>query len=110
MVDTVKYPFFNELVEKVSEFTEPEKLDYVIINHVEQDHSSSYPMIMNLAKNATIVATQRGKDALIKHYGDFPNEFKVAKTGDEIKIGKRTLRFIEAPMIHWPDSMMTYVV
>lgn len=110
LVDTVKYPFFNELVGKISEFTELEKLDYVIINHVEQDHSSSYPMILNLAKNATVVATQRGKEALIKHYGEVPNEIKVVKTGDEIKIGKRTLRFIEAPMIHWPDSMMTYVV
>jgi flavorubredoxin len=67
-------------------------------------------MILNLAKNATVVATQRGKEALIKHYGEVPNEIKVVKTGDEIKIGKRTLRFIEAPMIHWPDSMMTYVV
>ncbi|WXG44181.1 MAG: FprA family A-type flavoprotein [Promethearchaeati archaeon SRVP18_Atabeyarchaeia-1] len=110
LVDTVKYPFFNELIEKVGEFTEPEKLDYIIINHVEQDHSSSYPMIMNLAKNATVVATQRGKEGLIKHYGEVPNEIKVVKTGDEIKIGKRTLRFIEVPMIHWPDSMMTYVV
>jgi flavorubredoxin len=110
LVDTVKYPFFNELVGKISEFTELEKLDYVIINHVEQDHSSSYPMILNLAKNATVVATQRGKEALIKHYGEVPNEIKVVKTSDEIKIGKRTLRFIEAPMIHWPDSMMTYVV
>lgn len=110
LVDTVKYPFFLELVEKISEFTEPEKLDYIIINHIEQDHSSSYPMIMNLAKNATVVATQRGKEGLIKHYGEVPNEIKVVKTGDEIKIGKRTLRFIEAPMIHWPDSMMTYVV
>jgi anaerobic nitric oxide reductase flavorubredoxin len=110
LVDTVKYPFVNELVEKISEFTDPQKLDYVIINHVEQDHSSSYPMIMNLAKDATVVATQRGKEALIKHYGEIPNEIKVVKTGDEIKLGKRTLRFIEAPMIHWPDSMMTYVV
>jgi flavorubredoxin len=110
LVDTVKYPFANELIEKISEFTEPEKLDYIIINHLEQDHSSSYPIVTNLAKNATIVATQRGKEGLIKHYGEMPNEIKVVKTGDEIKLGKRTLRFIEAPMIHWPDSMMTYMV
>lgn len=110
LVDTVRYVFREELVEKISEIADPEKLDYVVINHVEQDHSSSYLEILKLAKNATIIATQRGKEALIKHYGEVPNEIKTVKTGDEVKLGKRTLRFIEAPMIHWPDSMMTYVV
>jgi flavorubredoxin len=110
LVDTVKNAFSGELIEKIREIIEPEKLDYVVINHLEQDHSSSFPEIMKLAKDATVVATQRGKEGLIKHYGEVPNEIKVVKTGDEIKLGKRTLRFIEMPMIHWPDSMLTYMV
>jgi flavorubredoxin len=110
LVDTVKYQFLGELVEKISEIVDPEKLDYVVVNHIEQDHSSSFPEIMKLAKNATVLATQKGKEGLIKHYGEIPNEIKVVKTGDEVKLGKRTLRFIEVPMIHWPDSMMTYMV
>jgi flavorubredoxin len=109
LVDTVKYPFSNELLQKIQEITDPEKIDYIIINHVEMDHSSSLPMIAKIAKNTTIVASQRGKDAIIEHYGvDF--HIETVKTGDELKLGKRTLRFIEAPMLHWPDSMFTYVV
>ena len=109
LVDTVKHAFSNELLQKIQEITDPEKIDYIIINHVEMDHSSSLPMIAKIAKNATIVASQRGKDAIIEHYGaDF--HIETVKTGDELRLGKRTLRFIEAPMLHWPDSMFTYVV
>jgi len=110
LVDTVKYTFSGELIQRITEIVEPEKLDYVVINHIEQDHSSSFPIIMNLAKDATVIATERGKEGLIKHYGEIRNEIKTVKTGDEVKLGKRTLRFIETPMVHWPDSMMTYVV
>jgi flavorubredoxin len=109
LVDTVKYPFSNELLQNIGEITNPEKIDYIIINHLEMDHSSSLPMIAEHAKNATILASQRGKDATIEHYGaNF--RIETVKTGDELKLGKRTLRFIEAPMLHWPDSMFTYVV
>jgi flavorubredoxin len=66
-------------------------------------------VIAKAAKNATIIASERGKDAIIEHYGaDF--KIQTVKTGDELKLGKRTLRFVEAPMLHWPDSMFTYVV
>ena len=109
LVDTVKYLFSTELLRNISEITNPEKIDYIIINHVEMDHSSSLPIIAEHAKNATILASARGKDAIIEHYGaDF--RIETVKTGDELKLGKRTLRFVEAPMIHWPDSMFTYVV
>ena len=74
------------------------------------DHSGSLPEIAKLAKNAKIVACQRGKDALIEHYGAEFNRVEVVKTGDELKLGKHTLRFLETPMLHWPDSMFTYVV
>ena len=109
LVDTVKHTFSDELLSKICEFIDPAKLDYIIINHLEMDHSSSLPIVAKYAKNATIIASPRGKDAIIEHYGpDFCIE--TVKTGDELKLGKRTLRFVEAPMIHWPDSMFTYVV
>jgi flavorubredoxin len=109
LVDTVKHAFSNELLQNISEITTLEKIDYIIINHVEMDHSSSLPIIAKQAKNATIIASERGKDAIIEHYGaDF--NIQTVKTGDELKLGKRTLRFVEAPMLHWPDSMFTYVV
>jgi flavorubredoxin len=106
----VKSTFSNELIEHISELTSLEKIDYIIVNHVEMDHSSSLPVIAKLAKNAKILASQRGKDALIEHYGADFNVVETVKTGDELKLGKRTLRFLEAPMLHWPDSMFTYLV
>ena len=109
LVDTVKQAFSGELVQKVSELVDPEKIDYIIINHVEMDHSSSLPIVAKHAKNATIIASQKGKDAIIEHYGpDF--NIQTVKSGDELKLGKRTLKFLEAPMLHWPDSMFTYIV
>jgi anaerobic nitric oxide reductase flavorubredoxin len=109
LVDTVKHTFSNELLRNICEIVDPAKIDYIIINHVEMDHSSSLPMIAKYAKNATIIASQRGKDAIIEHY-DADFRIEMVKTGDELKLGKRTLRFVEAPMLHWPDSMFTYVV
>ncbi|MGD0202548.1 MAG: flavodoxin domain-containing protein [Candidatus Bathyarchaeia archaeon] len=110
LIDTVKSTFANELIENISKLTSLEKIDYIIVNHVEMDHSSSLPVIAKLAKNAKILASQRGKDALIEHYGADFNVVETVKSGDELKLGKRTLRFIEAPMLHWPDSMFTYIV
>jgi len=109
LVDTVKQTFSSEFLQRICEIIDPEKIDYIIINHAEMDHSSSLPILAKHAKNATIIASQKGKDAIIEHYGpDF--NIQTVKTGDEIKLGKRTLRFLEAPMLHWPDSMFTYVV
>ncbi len=109
LVDTVKQTFSDELLRNIFEIVDPVKIDYIIVNHVEMDHSSSLPVIAKYAKNATIIASQRGKDAIIEHYGAY-FRIETVKTGDELKLGKRTLRFVEAPMLHWPDSMFTYVV
>jgi flavorubredoxin len=109
LVDTVKHTFSSELLRNICELVDPGKIDYIIVNHVEMDHSSSLPAVVKYAKNATIIASARGKDAIIEHYGaDF--NIQVVKTGDTLKLGKRTLTFVEAPMLHWPDSMFTYVV
>ncbi len=110
LIDTVKAAFCKELVDHISELVEIEKLDYIIVNHVEMDHSSSLPLIAKLAKNARIYATARGKEELIKHYGKEFERVETVKSGDTVKLGKKTLTFIEAPMLHWPDSMFTYVV
>ena len=110
LIDTVKYGFGEELARNVEELTSFEKIDYIIVNHVEMDHSGSLPEIAKLAKNAKIVACQRGKDALIEHFGEEFSRVEVVKTGEELKLGKHTLRFLETPMLHWPDSMFTYLV
>jgi anaerobic nitric oxide reductase flavorubredoxin len=110
LVDTVKGAFCNELIEHVSEHLSLDKLDYIVVNHVEMDHSSSLPTIAKLAKNAKILSSVRGKEELIKHYGSEFERVETVKSGDTLKLGKKTLTFLEAPMLHWPDSMFTYLV
>jgi anaerobic nitric oxide reductase flavorubredoxin len=109
LIDTVKHNFSDELLFKVKQITDPEKIDYIIVNHVEMDHSSSLPAIAKIAKNAVIITSERGKEAIIEHYGSGFN-IKTVKNGEELKLGNHTLKFIDATMLHWPDSMMTYVV
>ena len=107
LVDTVYGPFANELIEKIKDIIPPEKIDYVIANHVETDHSGAMPAVMKLCPKAKVYGTQKCKEGLYRNY--YENwDFQVVKTGDILKLGKRTLTFVEAPMIHWPDSMFTY--
>ena len=93
LIDTVKAAFCKELVDHIYELVEIEKIDYIIVNHVEMDHSSSLPLIAKLAKNARIYATARGKEELIKHYGKEFERVETVKSGDTVKLGKKTLTF-----------------
>ncbi len=107
LVDTVLGSFAGELIERIREIVPPEKIDYVIANHVETDHSGAMPALMKLCPKAKVYGTQKCKEGLYRHY--YENwDFQAVKTGDTLKLGKKTLTFIEAPMIHWPDSMFTY--
>jgi flavorubredoxin len=108
LVDTVKHGFNNEMINRIKKIIDPEKIDYVISNHVEMDHSGSLPEIMKLADGAELICTEKGKEGLQRHYrSDW--KFKTVRTGDELKLGKKTLYFITAPMLHWPDNMFTYI-
>ncbi len=109
LIDTVPGIFKDELIEKIKEIIPPEKIDYIIANHVESDHSGALPAIHKLCPKAKILGSAKCKDGLYKHYyQDW--DFQIVKTGDKLKLGKKTLTFLEAPMLHWPDSMFTYVV
>ena len=107
LIDTVLGSFGAELIENIRQVIPVEKIDYVIANHVETDHSGAMPKLMKLIPNAKVFGTAKCKEGLYRNY--YQNwDFQVVKTGDELKLGKRSLKFIEAPMIHWPDSMFTY--
>ncbi|MDD5477444.1 MAG: flavodoxin domain-containing protein [Candidatus Omnitrophica bacterium] len=107
LIDTVYTPFSEELINNIKEVIPLEKIDYIIANHVEVDHSGALPAIMPLCPKAKIFGTAKCKEGLYRHYYQNWN-FQTVKTGDKLELGKRTLNFIEAPMIHWPDSMFTY--
>ncbi len=107
LIDTVYGPFTSELVDRIKEIIPLEKIDYIIANHVETDHSGALPAITKLCPKAKVLGTAKCKEGLWKsYYEDW--DFQVVKTGDKLNLGKRTLNFFEAPMIHWPDSMFTY--
>lgn len=108
LVDTVKAPFYHEMLGRISEIIDPSKIDVIVSNHVEMDHSSSLPQIVERIGNPIVITSERGQKGLEKHYKRSMN-FKVVKTGDTFPIGQRTLTFVEAPMLHWPDSMFTYI-
>ncbi|BBF44943.1 rubredoxin-oxygen oxidoreductase [Lachnospiraceae bacterium KM106-2] len=107
LVDTVKAPFATELLERISEIIDPSKIDYVISNHVEMDHSGALPEVMKVAVNAKVVTSlPSGIKGLTAHYGEY--DYLGVKAGDTLSLGKRTLAFVGTPMLHWPDNMVTY--
>ncbi|MEW6052431.1 MAG: FprA family A-type flavoprotein [Nitrospirota bacterium] len=109
LCDTVKHAFSEITIENIRSLTDPSMIKNIIINHIENDHVSSIGDIMHLTPNATIYITDKGKKGLERFFDASKWNIKVVKTGDTLNIGKRNLLFLETPMLHWPDSMMTYV-
>jgi flavorubredoxin len=108
LVDTVKHYLFDEMLARIKEIVDPKKIDYIVSNHVEMDHSGSLPKMIKEAPNAKIITSTRGEKGLLRHYKRDLG-FQAVKSGDTLNIGKRTLHFVHIPMVHWPDSMVTYI-
>ncbi len=108
LVDTVWGPYSRQMIENIGKIIDVKKIDYVIANHAEVDHSGGLPELMKLIPSATVVVSEKGKESIFKHFHHNWN-FKVVKTGDSISLGKNNLVFVSAPMLHWPDSMFTYL-
>ncbi len=109
LVDTVKEPFAQELLNNIEKHISAEKIDYVICNHAEPDHSGSLPMIMEKCCNAKLVCDVKCQTILDLYYDISQWTFEIVKTGESISLGKRTVSFLETPMVHWPESMFTYI-
>lgn len=108
LIDTVKALYSAELIERISEIVDIAKIDYVVTNHVEPDHSGSLPEIMKLAPQAKVILTAQGKAEVLKHY-ETDYDFQIVKQGDVLDLGTNKLHFIPLPMLHWPDSMACYL-
>ena len=107
LIDTAKITFKDELLARISSVIDPSKIDVLVCNHVEMDHSGNVPTIKELNPNVRILASApQGVKGLTAHYHDLG--FEGVKTGDTLNIGKRTLTFVQTPMVHWPDNMVTY--
>lgn len=108
LVDTVKSYLWDEMAGRIREIVDLSSIDYLVVNHVEMDHSGSIPGLINLAPKARIVTSARGEKGL-RRYFKSEWEYLTVGTGDELNTGKYTLKFVQTPMVHWPDSMVTYV-
>jgi len=108
LIDTVKHSFTNEMLARISNIIDPSKIDYIVSNHVEMDHSGALPRMLELAPNATIITCPNGDKGLKAHYKKDWN-FKIVKTNDKISLGNRSLEFVLTPMVHWPDNMVAYM-
>jgi len=109
VVELAKEKFSDRYLEKLSRVVDPAKLDYIIMDHTEPDHSGSIRELLELAPQATVV----GSGNAIRYLSDIVNKpFKsmVVKDGDTLSLGNRTLKFISAPNLHWPDTIFTYLV
>ncbi|MFA5393520.1 MAG: FprA family A-type flavoprotein [Candidatus Ratteibacteria bacterium] len=108
VVDTVKTPFTSEFIAKIKELTALSEIDYIVSNHLELDHAGAVAELAKVCPKAKILATGQWIEGAKKYFGqNLP--VQQIRTGDKILLGKNTLTFIEAPMLHWPDSMFTYL-
>ena len=108
LIDFVKAPFAEEQVARISEIIDPKRVDYIVANHAEPDHSGSIRTVLEACSNAELVATERCINTLWKYYGGDIKATPIEKK-PTLKLGKRSLSFIPVPMAHWPDSMVSYM-
>ena len=109
LIDTVKAGFTDELFYNISKIVDPKKIDLVVSNHTEMDHSGSLARVMHrIGQDKPVYCSKLGQKNLGLHFRQNLN-LQAVQTGQELSLGKRTLSFLETRMVHWPDSMFTYV-
>lgn len=107
LIDAVKAPFADELLARVASVIDPARIDYIVSNHSEPDHSGGLPAVIRATSPEKVIASKNGVKALADHFG-LDNVTAVAD-GETLSLGNRTLTFLETKMLHWPDSMVTYL-
>jgi len=109
LVDTVFRSFAADLEQKVRKVANPAELDYIVMNHAEPDHASAIPHMMRISPKAKLVVTNKGAKMAKVYYGVPEDRMMVVSDQQTVDLGHRTLQFIEAPMLHWPETMFTYL-
>jgi len=109
LIDTVKKEFAEDLIVSISQVVDPKKIDYVISNHTEMDHTGALPRIMHrIGEDKPLYCSKMGQKNLSRHFSQKWN-YQPVENGGELNLGERTLTFLETRMLHWPDSMFSYV-
>lgn len=109
LIDTVKSSHRSEMLERIKSVIDPSEIDIIVSNHVEMDHSGTIPQIVQLAPNAEIITSVNGMKGLSEHYDIEGWKIRAVKSGETLNIGDKCLQFVHTPMVHWPDSMVTYI-
>ena len=109
LFDTVKKEFLSELLHNLHRLVNPEEIDYLVVNHVELDHSGALPEIIRLTKPEKIFCSPMGMKAIQAHFHPKDWPLVEVKSGDTLSLGKKTVHFLETKMLHWPDSMFSYI-
>jgi len=109
LIDTVKAPFADQLLQNIGVLTDLTSVDYVVCNHAEPDHAGGMSRVMEVLSNATLVCDKKCEVVLGSHHDTSGWKIQTVATGDVLTLGKRTLQFMETPMVHWPESMFTYL-
>ena len=109
LIDTVNPGFEGELLEKISQHVDPSRIDYVIMNHAEPDHANAGQHVLKVATKAKLITSKKGKEASLIYFGVDESRITVVDDGAKIELGGKTLEFIYAPWLHWPETMFTYL-
>jgi flavorubredoxin len=109
LIDTVKGPFAGELLRNLAARADLGKIQYVVCNHAEPDHSSGFPAVMAALPQAQVVCNAKCRATLAEYYDTSAWRFRVVTDRETLRLGARSLTFVDTPMVHWPESMATYV-
>ena len=109
LIDTVKAGYRSDLMHRIRNIIDPKKIDYIVVNHVEMDHSGSLPEVVKEIAPEKIICSKMGHKALLKHFHQEDWPYHIVTPGEEMSLGEKTLNFLETRMLHWPDSMFTYI-
>jgi len=109
LIDTVSANFTEELLDRICTIIDPAKIDYIICQHVEPDHSSTYEDMIRAAPNAKIITSEKGAEFLKLNYPGVEFPLEIVEDGASLSLGKRSLTFVKIPMVHWPETMISYM-
>jgi len=109
LFDTVKNYLKSDLLHNIRKIVDPAKIDYIVVNHVEMDHTGCLSDVVDLVKPEKIICPAMGKKNLLDHFHKEDWPYEVVKSGQKMSLGKKTVQFLETRMLHWPDNMFSYL-
>lgn len=109
LFDTVKADLCGHLVDNIKSVCDPQEIDYIVVNHAEMDHTGSLPEILKLAQPKKIICNAKCRETLIAHYHDDSWPFEIIKEDDTFQTGAHTIQFLDSKMLHWPESMASFI-